>query len=300
MTDTIRTFKGQVITRFGAELIIESDNHEMVRCTAKRKFDQIACGDFVHWKPAKHGNATIVKLLPRKNALTRPNYQGHLRTIAANIDQVIVVAAWLPEPFWPLIDRYLIATQQLNADAILVINKQDLAEENASPEDLLALKEYSAIGYEVLKTTTVDEVRGINALKEKLSDKTNIFVGQSGVGKSSLANLILPDADIRVGEISLAGEGKHTTTTTTLYHLEKGGSLIDSPGVRDFVLPNITEEQLRDGYQEFMEFAPYCRFNNCTHHHEPHCEVRKRVDSGELPPLRYQRYIKQLTHPAAS
>lgn len=286
---------GRVITRFGAELLVENpdDPSSPVRCTAKRKFDTIVCGDTITWQHNEHGNASVIDLLPRKNALTRPGYRGRPRTIAANIDQLVIVNSWLPETSWHLVDRYLIAAQQLSADAIIVMNKSDLAKTHATQDDWDNMDIYREIGYEVLEVNALDR-QGIDRLSTLMQDKTSIFSGRSGVGKSSIANQILPDTDITVGIISDSGEGKHTTTTATLYHLPSGGYLIDSPGVRDYALGDISTEELAKGYIEFAPFADHCRFNNCTHNHEPKCAVREAVNQGKISKQRYQRYIQAL------
>ena len=292
------TTTGRVITRFGAELIAQTDEGETLRCTAKRKFEQIACGDYVTIEIAEHGISRVVAIAPRHNALTRPDFRGKIRTIAANIDQVIIILSWLPEPFWGLVDRYLIAASLLNTEAILVINKSDLASQYATNKSLEALQEYQKIGYTLIETEAVDQEhnRGISNLQQALNNNTNILVGQSGVGKSSLAQLLLTDVDIRVGDISNSGEGQHTTTTTTLYTLPSGGFLIDSPGVRDYTLPpDISAQDLKSGYREFADYSQHCKFNNCTHNHEPQCKVRDAYEAGDIPPKRYKRYIYLLS-----
>lgn len=287
---------GRVITRFGAELLVEnstdSDN-PTVRCTAKRKFDSIVCGDFITWHHNQTGNASVVDLLPRKNALTRPGFRGKPRTIAANIDLLVIVNSWLPETSWNLVDRYLIAAQQLKAEAVIVMNKSDLANDHATAEDRDAMKAYQEIGYPVLEMNA-QTGEGIQELKKLMGNKTSIFSGRSGVGKSSIANKILPDSDIIVGVISGSGEGKHTTTTADLYKLGNGGYLIDSPGVRDYALGDISTAELSDGYIEFAKYKNQCRFHNCTHDHEPGCAVAKAVESGEINQGRYQRYLAAL------
>ncbi len=288
---------GRVITRFGAELLVENtkNNPEKphVRCTAKRKFDNIVCGDFITWHHNQHGNASVDDLLERYNALTRPGYRARPRTIAANIDQLVIVNSWLPETSWDLVDRYLIAANLLNAQAIIVMNKSDLAEEHATEADWKAMKTYEEIGYPVLQLNA-HTGEGIEQLKKYMDDKTSIFSGRSGVGKSSIANRILPESDITVGNISDSGEGKHTTTTATLYHLENKGYLIDSPGVRDHALGDLSAQELADGYIEFGKYQNDCRFHNCTHDHEPRCAIRAAVENHEISEERYLRYIDAL------
>ena len=293
MSTTVST--GRVITRFGAELLVENTDLSLppVRCTAKRKFDTIVCGDFIKWHPNEHGNASVDDLLPRKNALTRPGYRGRPRTIAANIDQLIIVNSWLPETSWNLVDRYLIAAKQLKAEAVIVMNKSDLADKHATDSDWKNMQIYQEIGYPVLQTDALTG-EGIDELQALMKDKTSIFSGRSGVGKSSIANQILPDMNIDVGIISDSGEGKHTTTTAILYKLQCGGYLIDSPGVRDYALGDISERELSEGYTEFADYVKQCKFNDCTHNHEPGCAVRNAVNKTKISKERYRRYISAL------
>ena len=290
---SVERHTGRVITRFGSELLVSREGEKPIRCTTKRKLDHVACGDNVVWQANLHGNATVLKVLPRKNALTRRTYRGTPKTIAANVDQLIVTSSWLPRPLWELVDRYLIAAQQLNAEAVIVINKSDLAEKQATEVDWKALQDYRDIGYKVIAINALDG-EGVDELSELMKGKTNILLGRSGVGKSSIAQHYLPDIELLVNDISQSGEGQHTTTTATLYDLAMGAYLIDSPGVRDYVLDELTERKLSDGYIEFAAHIPYCRFNNCTHNHEPQCAVRTAVESGEISSDRYRRYLNAL------
>jgi len=286
---------GRVIIRFGAELLVENTDSTLppIRCTAKRKFDTIVCGDIITWHHNEHGNASVDDLLPRINALTRPGYRGRPRTIAANIDQLVIVNSWLPETSWDLVDRYLITAEQLNAKAIIVMNKSDLAKDHSTDEDWQAMETYREIGYDVFEMNALSG-EGTGQLQDLMDNKTSIFSGRSGVGKSSIANKILPELDIAVGIISDSGEGKHTTTTATLHKLPSGGYLIDSPGVRDYALGDISTEDLSAGYIEFAKYTGYCHFNNCTHDHEPKCAVRAAVKDKLISDERYQRYIHAL------
>lgn len=286
---------GRVITRFGAELLVQCADKSILRCTAKRKLEHVACGDWVEWQGNLTGNARILSIHPRKNAITRLTYRGKPRTIASNVDQLIIVSAWLPEPFWDLVDRYIIAAEELSAEAIIVVNKQDLADEYAKDSDWQALAEYERIGYSVLHINTKDNT-GVPELQTIMRGKTNILLGRSGVGKSSIANNIMPEAAILTAEISQSGEGKHTTTTATLYELDDEAYLIDSPGVRDYMPEALTPIKLANGYREFQPYLNQCRFSNCTHNHEPQCSVRAAVESGEISKERYQRYLDALNN----
>lgn len=284
---------GQVITRFGAELMVETANGELLRCTARRKLDHLACGDQVQWERQAQGNAAITQLLPRRNVLERPDFRGKPRAIAANIDQLIVVSSWQPSPSWEMLDRYLIAAHRLKARVLLVMNKADLRAKFATADDEACLAEYQHIGYHILHVAA-DLQQGIDEIRHAIQGQTAIVVGQSGVGKSSIAAQLLPTHEIRVGSIAETGEGRHTTTSATLYRLPNGGNLIDSPGVRDFGLSGLDFATLQAGFPEFAPYLGECRFNNCTHNHEPACAIKAALAANALPPRRYARYLTLL------
>ena len=286
---------GQVITRFGADFLIETEQGELLRCTARRKLDNLACGDRIQWEGQAQGNAAVTAMLPRRNVLERPDFRGRLRPVAANIDLLIVVTSWQPAPLWEMLDRYLIAANRLRADVLLVMNKSDLRSTHASAEAEACLAEYASIGCPILHVSA-DQQQGIAAILAAIQGRTAIVVGQSGVGKSSIAAQLLPDTDIRVGTISDNGEGRHTTTSATLYRLPLGGSLIDSPGVRDFGLTGMDFATLETGFPEFRPFLGECRFHNCTHNHEPGCAIKTAVKAGQLPPRRFARYLNLLAN----
>lgn len=281
---------GQVITRFGADLLVETDGSGLLRCTARRKLDHIACGDHVQWERQAQGNAAVTRILPRKNVLERPDFRGKPRAIAANIDLLIVVASWQPAPVWEMLDRYLIAARRLPADMLLVMNKSDLRAAHTTDEYAACLQEFQQMGLPILHVSA-EKHEGIDEILSAIGDRTAIVVGQSGVGKSSIANCLLPDAGIRVGTIAETGEGRHTTTSATLYRLPSGGSLIDSPGVRDFGLTGLDFTALVAGFPEFAPFLGECRFHNCTHNHEPDCAIKAAVNAGQIPARRFSRYL---------
>ena len=281
---------GRVIERFGAEMIVEDRDGGIHRCTARRKLQDAVCGDHVQWQPSETGNAIVVAIDKRHNVLTRPDLRGRPKPIAANIDQLVVVSAHLPAPNWEMVDRYLVAAELLSADALIVLNKSDLAAQH--PVDETVLKEYQTLGYRVLEVSSQRE-HGMDELHEALKGKTNILVGLSGVGKSSLVKALLPaQGKIRIGEISdYSRKGKHTTTSAALYHVPEGGELIDSPGVRDFSLGKVRPAELASGFREIAAHGEHCRFHNCTHSVEPGCAVKAAVESGEISQRRYRNYL---------
>ncbi|MBU0656852.1 MAG: ribosome small subunit-dependent GTPase A [Gammaproteobacteria bacterium] len=284
---------GQVITRFGADLLVETNGFGLLRCTARRKLDHIACGDHVQWERQAQGNAVVTSILPRRNVLERPDFRGKLRAIAANIDLLVVVASWQPAPVWEMLDRYVIAARRLSADVLLVMNKSDLRARLSTAEDEACLQEYLQVGVEILHVSA-GQREGIGEILAATGERTAIVVGQSGVGKSSIANCLLPDENIRVGTIAETGEGRHTTTSATLYRLPSGGLLIDSPGVRDFGLTGLDFATLEAGFPEFAPFLGECRFHNCTHNHEPGCAIKAAVSAGNIPARRFSRYLSLL------
>jgi ribosome biogenesis GTPase / thiamine phosphate phosphatase len=281
---------GRVLTRFGAQLVIEDETGQARRCTTRRRLQDAVCGDRVEWAPGEAGNDVVTAILPRRNLLERLDPRGQIRAVAANIDQVVLVAARRPPPQWPLVDRYLVAIETLEATALLVINKADL--EDSAAEDTRPMEAlYRGLGYDVLHTSATTGL-GLDTLRARLKGCTSVLVGQSGVGKSSLIQALLPDEDLRIGEVSEAtGEGRHTTTAARLYHLPGGGDLIDSPGVRDFTPPPLPPAALARGFVEFRPHLGHCRFHNCVHDREPGCAVKAAVASGEISAERYASYM---------
>lgn len=284
------TREGRVITRFGAELVIEDASGAQHRCTSRRRLQDVVCGDHVKWSPSEAGNHVVTALLPRRNLLERLDPRGQVRPVAANIDQVVLVTALRPAPRWSLVDRYLVAVEALRARGVVVLNKADLEPPaEADIPERVAL--YGGLGYPVLRTSVVTGL-GLDGLRAQLRDVTSILVGQSGVGKSSLIQALLPHEDLRIGEISdTTGEGRHTTTASTLYHLPGGGDLIDSPGVRDFTPPPLPPADLAQGFVEFRPYLGKCRFHNCVHDREPGCAIKAAVEAGEISERRYRSYL---------
>jgi len=283
------SLKARVITNFGKTIIAELENNELIRCNPRQNLEQIVCGDNVLIQKLENQDAVVSAVLERDSLLKKPGFGGKLKPMAANIDQVVIVMAVKPEPNPYLIDRYLVATENLSANALIILNKTDLASDN---DYTTALNEYRKLGYTVLPTSTKNP-ESISALKQQLNNRTSIMVGLSGVGKSSLINNLLPELDIRVGEVSAAsGEGTHTTTSSILYHLPDGGDIIDSPGVRDFGLWNNTKEDVLYGFKEIRELAGQCKFSDCKHEVEPGCVINQAVENGLIDSRRFKNYKK--------
>ena len=283
---------GRIITRFGASVDVEDGKGQIYRCLLRQNLPSLVCGDRVIWQAAQDQTGVVVAMEPRENLLERPNQDGVLKPVAANINQILVVAAPRPALDTDLINRYLVAAELTHIPPVLVINKLDLLDEAGLAKLRQRLAVYEAIGYPVLYASTHLE-QGLDAVRQQLKDKTSIFVGQSGVGKSSLINALLPGLDIRVGELSDAsGLGRHTTTTTVLYHFPDGGELIDSPGVRAFGLEHASRQQLFDGFVEFRPYLGQCQFRDCRHEVEPGCALQAAVAEGAISRERFDSFLR--------
>jgi len=282
--------QGLVIVNYGKQLILEDQNGAFKRCVMRRNVGRIVCGDRVTWSDISTDEGVVEERLPRDNVLTRVINIGNTRPLAANIDQVIIVAAAEPElePF--LMDKYTVAAELTDAKPLLVINKVDLLDSHTRTKIDRLLDEYREIGYQAIYTSAHKDI-GMEAFTEHLAGHTSILVGQSGVGKSSLVKRLLPDLEISIGKLSEASRlGKHTTTATTLYSLPDGGRLIDSPGVRDFKLEATEPERLMSGFREFSSFMGKCQFNDCRHMSEPGCAITAGAQDGGISTRRLESY----------
>lgn len=282
--------RGLVIVNYGKCVLVEDETGCLRRCVARRKLHQVVSGDRVAWEPAGTREGVIHAIEPRHTVLERADSANRTRALAANIDQMLVVVAPQPAHDAFLIDRYLVAAELSGARPLLVVNKSDLLDPRSAAAPGDELREYAAIGYATLMTSARDNA-GIDALAQALVNRTSILVGQSGVGKSSLIKRLLPELEIQIGQLSDAsGQGVHTTTRTTLYHLPQGGDLIDSPGVRDFRLGEIAPAELARGFREFRPYLASCRFQDCRHLSEPGCAVKEALRAGVISARRLASY----------
>ena len=282
---------GIVLTRFGkqADVVtgLTASGGSAVRCHIRANVQSVVAGDRVRWVPGDP-TGVIVAVAPRETLMSRPDNQGQLRPVAANVSQIAVVIAPEPQPHQNLVDRYLVAVEQFGIHPVLIINKWDLySGEDPHLEGLRDL--YVGLGYPV-HTVSVTAGTNLPQLLAALDGESTVFVGQSGVGKSSLVNLICPAAGAAVGDLSLVAKGRHTTTAATLYSLPSGGNLIDSPGIREFGLWHLDAADIAAGFVEFRPFLGQCKFRNCQHFNEPGCAVLEAVGSGEISQRRLSSY----------
>ena len=278
---------GKVITRYGQRQLVENEQGRVFQSVSRQNIGLSVAGDRVLFQKTKHDEAIVTAIYPRDSELKR---QGKL--IAANIDQLWLVVALEPHYEFELIDRYLIMAENSKLPIGIIVNKIELSsDEKSTTKDFL---NYKSLGYDV-HFVSVKNQTNLDSFKEKLVHKSHIFLGQSGVGKSSLINSLIPDLELRVNEISNKSKlGKHTTTNTTIYHIPSGGDLIDSPGVREFQLENLTELEIKSGFKEFKALSSECRFRDCRHINEPNCAVKDSLDQGKISNNRYQSYLNIL------
>ena len=265
--------------------------------------DPVAVGDQVRFEETSTGLGAIVEVLPRKNRLARrspvpmPGAHAFEQVIVANVGQVVpIFAATNPPPRWNMLDRYLVTAEANEVPSLIVITKLDLAQTDpqASTELQEAAAEYRQIGYPVLLVSAYSG-EGIDELKAALAGKISVFLGKSGVGKSSLLNAIQPGLGARVNVVSdgLLGKGRHTTTHMEMFPIEAGGAIVDTPGVREFGLWDVEQDDLALFFPEMRPYLGLCRFGlDCRHNEEPGCAIRKAVMAGQISPRRYQSYMK--------
>jgi ribosome biogenesis GTPase len=260
---------------------------------AVRQKSALAVGDRVVTETAD-GICRLAAILPRRTVLSRPDPLNprRQRLIAANIDVVIHVVSVKKPPLRPrLIDRYLIAIQRGGAQPLICVNKIDLVAPEDRAAELAPLDVYRALDVPVIACSSRGG-EGLDALRGAVAGKTCALVGHSGVGKSSILNALDERLQIATGDLHRRGTGRHTTSASTLHDLGGGTLLIDTPGIREFGLWDLQPETLRDYFPEFAEPAESCRFNDCTHLHEPQCEVKERVAAGEINAARYGAYVR--------
>ena len=284
---------GLVIAHLGKSLAVETAGGELLVCQSRRRIIDVAVGDRVQVEATGPDSGVVTAVLPRSTELLRPARGGRTRTVAANIQHLWVVLAVAPEPDFLLVDQILAVSEHRGIAGGLLINKIDLGADRTRLD--AEVRNYAAAGYPVLEVSA-HAGAGLASLQQRLHSTCSMLAGQSGVGKSSLTNALIPDRSLRVNELSAkSGLGRHTTTTATLYHLPgSGGDLIDSPGVTVFGLAQMNGRDIAHGYREFRDFIGRCRFNDCRHLDDMGCAVREAVATGHVSVARHTRYRRLL------
>jgi len=276
---------GTIVAAFGRHFEVLDTDQVPWRCVTRGKKTNFACGDHVQFKPTSTGEGVIQIAEPRVSLLHRSDAFKE-KLLAANVTQVFIVVATEPSFSDELISRCLCAVEDQHLKACIVLNKVDLAERLPQARERLSL--FASLGYDVLETVATREAE---TLRPRLRDEVSILVGQSGMGKSTLTNALIPEANAATREISDALDtGKHTTTSTRLYALPDGGSLIDSPGLQAFGLAHLDPEGLAHTFREFEPYLGDCRFRNCRHEKEPGCALRAAVEEARISERRFAHY----------
>lgn len=270
----------QIVASFGRRYRVRTKTGRIFDATTRKKRVDFACGDIVHITPLNAEQAVIEDFLPRTSLLYRQDaFKSKL--IAANVTQLLVVLAAVPSPNEALLQRALLAAEAAEIKAVIVLNKADL-QASAIWAERLAF--YTALGYPLL---TLSALQNVDALRPVLRGQVSIFLGQSGMGKSTLTNALLGRDSARVGEISTAlDSGRHTTTHACLYDLDDGTRLIDSPGLQAFGLHHLQAAHLVSYFPDMRAWAGQCRFHNCSHRKEPGCAFKAAAAAGKIKPER--------------
>jgi ribosome biogenesis GTPase len=278
---------GQVVAAHGRHYLVQTRDGRLLTCFPRGKKSVLACGDRVAVVPSAAGQAVIEAVDPRRTLLYRSD-RHRQKLIAANATQMVIVLAAVPSFYEELLNRCLLAAEHQGIASLIVLNKFDLVEESRRALDALQL--YAGLGYTVLPLMAK---RDVGPLRRHLAGHLSVLVGQSGMGKSTIINSLLPEAAARVSEISAAlDSGRHTTTHARLYRLDEDSALIDSPGMQEFGLAHLTLDELQHAFVEFRPLLGHCRFNDCRHVSEPGCAVREAAQLGAIGERRLTVYRK--------
>jgi ribosome biogenesis GTPase / thiamine phosphate phosphatase len=276
---------GTVLASFGRGVLVQT-NEGLLRCGLKGRKLRVVCGDRVIWGyPPSADGPSVQSIEPRRNLIERIDLRGRAEPVAANIDKLAVVAAPQPATDWFLVDRYWAGAVLKDLDALIIVNKKDLGTEAIEPQ----LVEYRKLSLTCIEVSC-QSGEGIVDLERLLTGNVSLLVGQSGVGKSSLVNALVPEAAAQTAELTRDAEGRHTTTTARWYQLDPTSAIIDAPGVRDFAPPAHLVRAAERGFVEIHERSVQCRFKDCRHMEEPGCAVRTAVINQQISARRYESY----------
>ncbi len=276
---------GRVIAAHGRQYIVELPDRSRLSCFPRGKKSDVACGDRVIIEQTSDNQGVINTIQPRTSLLYRSN-EVKQKLIAANVDQVVIVIATEPSFSDDLVTRALLAVESEEIEPLIVLNKCDLADKLPQARERVAI--FAQLGYRILELSALEHAED---LRPALQGFTSVLVGQSGMGKSTLVNTLVPEAHAATREISSAlDSGKHTTTHATLYHLDDESELIDSPGLQEFGLGHLDRQEIEYAFREFRPFVGQCRFRDCRHDREPNCALLAAVDAGIIDKRRFATY----------
>ena len=288
--------RGRIVAAHGRHYVVVTEERERLVCFTRGKKSEAACGDLVQVEATGSGQGVLQRIEPRRNLLSRSN-GFRTKLLAANIDQIAIVVATSPPFSEELLGRTLVAAESIEVPARILLNKMDLLDKVDFARDTLRL--YRTLGYEVDEISIRQDATDVTTrIATMFEHRTTLLVGQSGMGKSSLLNLLVPDAQAATREISEALQtGKHTTTDARLYLRSTTGdvtegAIIDTPGFQEFGLAHLTPGTVERAFREFRPFLGQCRFVNCMHLHEPGCVVLEARDRGDITPRRYDLFAK--------
>lgn len=277
------------MSNHGQYVRVRDETARHILCTKPKRVPHLVAGDEVHWQMGHGGQGIVIDRLERRSLLARYKTRDKRQAIAANLDQILFVIAVRPRFDRRLVDRYLIGAEHQGFKATLVLNKTDLLAAGELEAYLATVQPYAALGYQVV-SCSAKSGDGLSRLREMLSNSTSVFVGQSGVGKSTLTRRLTGDESIATGELTRADHGRHTTSAALLHVLDSGVRLIDSPGVREFAAWHIPTAELANAFVELRPYIGECRFRDCTHLCEPMCAIQEAVRKGRIHPERLASY----------
>ncbi len=276
---------GRVVAAHGRQYVVELPEGGLLPCFPRGKRSEVACGDRVDIRRTSDDQGVIEAILPRTSLLYRSN-EVRQKHIAANVDQIVIVVASEPAFSDELVTRALLAAESEEIEPLIVLNKCDLADKLPAARDQLTV--FAGLGYRIVELSARDHAED---LRPHLQGRTSVLVGQSGMGKSTLVNALVPEAQAKTREISQAlDSGKHTTTHATLYHLDAESHLIDSPGLQEFGLGHLDRQEIEHAFREFRPFLGQCRFRDCRHDREPDCALVAAVAAGRIDTRRFVLY----------
>ena len=278
---------GKITSAFGKTGIVEPTDGGRLYFLVKSQKLKPVVGDNVHWNKQSDGTIVVTKIMEPNNQLERLNQYGQQQIIASNVTQILLITAPLPKPNFLLIDKFILISELMECDLSIIFNKVDLVEKSDSQFQL-----YKQLGYPVIKISAKKKIN-LNPLFNLLNQQTTVLVGQSGVGKSTIINLLIPKDKIRTEALSNKNQkGKHTTSASTMHAVEDKGYLIDTPGIENLNPKILDIKEIETGFREISSLSCECRYRDCIHINEPNCAVNQALSKNEIAAQRYSNYKK--------